>query len=309
MHISASGATHGSDHPLARSGERLLPLAAWGSLLAASALPLILWQELTGTEAPLWFLIAQVALLLVLILLVRRSPALHPLDGCLRWLLALAAGWHLLLGTVTGAEWWQGWQHSVPWVARGAVVQTLIFLPTLLMILAGLARTGRRDLRISLGDGGAIAAPDVVTLWRRPSWKWLGGFWTVGVSIGTLTAMYFAIQPDGSMLSRLLPVIPIVMLLAATNTVNEEFQFRNVPLAILPGLFGKGQALLMTGLFFGLEHYYGNPPAASGVLLATFLGYILGKSMLETQGSGWAWLIHWLQDLIIFSFLVMGWDR
>jgi hypothetical protein len=81
------------------------------------------------------------------------------------------------------------------------------------------------------------------------------------------------------------------------------------PLTTLPALFGKVQALLMTAVYFGLEHYYGNPPALSGVLLATFLGYLLGKSMLETGGSRWAWLIHWLQDIIIFSFLVMGWSN
>ena len=57
-----------------------------------------------------------------------------------------------------------------------------------------------------------------------------------------------------------------------------------------------------------VQDYYGNPPAVSGVLLATFLGYLLGKSMLETGGSRWAWLIHWLQDVIIFSFLVMSWS-
>ena len=45
------------------------------------------------------------------------------------------------------------------------------------------------------------------------------------------------------------------------------------------------------------------------VLLAAFLGYLLGKSMIETGGSRWAWLIHWLQDVIIFSFLVMGWSH
>ena len=38
------------------------------------------------------------------------------------------------------------------------------------------------------------------------------------------------------------------------------------------------------------------------------MGYLLGKSMLETGGSRWAWLIHWLQDVIIFSFLVMEWS-
>jgi hypothetical protein len=121
--------------------------------------------------------------------------------------------------------------------------------------------------------------------------------------------MYLAIQPDTSNLAPLLPVLPVVLLLAALNTVNEEFQFRNVPLAFLPGVLGKQQTLFLTGLCFGLEHYYGNPPALSGVLLATFLGYLLGKSMLESGGSRWAWLIHWLQDIIIFSFLVMGWSH
>ncbi len=126
------------------------------------------------------------------------------------------------------------------------------------------------------------------------------------ISAGTLTAMFFAIPPEAGSLGKLLPVLPIVLLLAATNTFNEEFQFRNAPLATLPALFGKVQALLMTAVYFGLEHYYGNPPALSGVLLATFLGYLLGKSMLETGGSRCAWLIHWLQDIIIFSFLVMS---
>lgn len=59
------------------------------------------------------------------------------------------------------------------------------------------------------------------------------------------------------MLAGLLPVLPIVFLLAATNTFNEEFQFRNVPLATLPALLGKAQALLLTAVYSGLEHFYG----------------------------------------------------
>jgi len=56
----------------------------------------------------------------------------------------------------------------------------------------------------------------------------------------------------------------VVLLLAATNTFNEEFPFRNAPLATLPALFGKAQALLLTAVFFGLEHYYGNPRPCRG---------------------------------------------
>jgi hypothetical protein len=61
------------------------------------------------------------------------------------------------------------------------------------------------------------------------------------------------------------------------------------------------------GLFFGLAHYYGNPPAASGVLLATFLGVLPAQSMLGSGGSKWAWTIHWLQDVVVSSFLTLAW--
>ncbi|MFH0850449.1 MAG: hypothetical protein V1924_05870 [Candidatus Bathyarchaeota archaeon] len=36
-----------------------------------------------------------------------------------------------------------------------------------------------------------------------------------------------------------------------------------------------------------------------------FLGWFLGKSMQETGGFAWAWLIHFLQDVIIFTFFLM----
>ncbi len=287
-------------------GPSLAPLV-WGALALGSALPLILWQELSGTPAPLWFLFAQAVALLALLFAARRLPSLGHLQGFLLWLLALSVGWHLVLGSLFAIPAWQEWQRSVPWVVRGAVVQGLVFVPTVLLLLFGVGRRSRRELRLAWGNSTASASPDPYTLWRRPRWRQLGPLWAVLISVGTLTAMFFAVPPEAGMLTRLLPVLPIVLLLAATNTFNEEFQFRNVPLATLPALFGKAQALLMTAVYFGLEHYYGNPPALSGVLLATFLGYLLGKSMLETGGSRWAWLIHWLQDIIIFSFLVMSW--
>jgi len=36
------------------------------------------------------------------------------------------------------------------------------------------------------------------------------------------------------------------------------------------------------------------------------LGWFLGKSMLETRGLFWAWLIHLVQDVLIFAFLAIG---
>lgn len=75
-------------------------LLAWGALALGSALPLILWQELAGNLAPLWLLSAQAGVLLALFFAARRLPSLAQLEGFLLWLLALAVGWHLVLGGV-----------------------------------------------------------------------------------------------------------------------------------------------------------------------------------------------------------------
>jgi hypothetical protein len=57
---------------------------------------------------------------------------------------------------------------------------------------------------------------------------------------------------------------------------------------------------------FGIGHFYGIPYGVIGVLMAGFLGWWLGKSMLETRGLWWAWFIHFVQDVWIFAFAVVG---
>jgi hypothetical protein len=221
----------------------------------------------------------------------------------------MAAGWHLILGGLLGTQAWADWQHTVPWVARGAVVQVLIFVPTLLLVVLGPGRLGGASLRLRAGDDRARARAGVYTLGRRPTWRRLGTFWAVGITVGTATAMWFALGSRLDDVSVLLWSLPAIAVLAATNTVNEEFGYRNVPLAVLPPLLGPRAALAATGLLFGLAHYYGNPPGASGVALSAFLGVLLAKSMVETGGSTWAWIIHWLQDMVIFSFLALAWSN
>jgi membrane protease YdiL (CAAX protease family) len=280
----------------------------WTTVVLASALPQIAVTEATGS-APWPLAVGQVAVLFGLWAVVRRSRRLQALDAPLRWLVAMAAGWHLVIGWLLGTQAWADWQHSVPWVARGAVVQVLLFVPTLLLVVLGPGRLGRPALRLRTGDDGTRARAGVYTLGTRPTWRRLGALWAVGITAGTATAMWFALGSQAGDLSVLLWSLPAIAVLAATNTVNEEFGYRNVPLAVLPAVLGPRTALAATGLLFGLAHYYGNPPGASGVALSAFLGMLLAKSMLETGGSTWAWAIHWLQDMVIFSFLALSWSN
>jgi membrane protease YdiL (CAAX protease family) len=66
------------------------------------------------------------------------------------------------------------------------------------------------------------------------------------------------------------------------------------------------EAILLVGGFFGIIHYFGQPAGWAGVFMAGIAGWIWAKSMIETRGFTIALLVHFVQDLIIFGFLVMS---
>jgi hypothetical protein len=94
--------------------------------------------------------------------------------------------------------------------------------------------------------------------------------------------------------------------MAVLNAFNEEMSYKASFLSMLEGVVGRRQSLLLMAAYFGILHYYGVPYGVVGVVLATFLGWFLGKSMLETRGLFWAWFIHFWQDVLIFFFLCVG---
>ena len=107
-------------------------------------------------------------------------------------------------------------------------------------------------------------------------------------------------------LIQALPLLPAVFLLAVMNSFSEEMNYRASQLAVLQGALSNRHALLLTAAYFGIGHYYGVPYGIIGVLMAGILGWLPGKSMVETKGFLWAWFIHFLQDVMIFSFMAIG---
>lgn len=63
---------------------------------------------------------------------------------------------------------------------------------------------------------------------------------------------------------------------------------------------------MLTGALFGIGHYYGVPYGIVGVVMASVWGWYLGKCMVETKGFVWPWFIHFLQDVLIFTFMAIG---
>lgn len=166
---------------------------------------------------------------------------------------------------------------------------------------------GLRPFFLVKGDMNAEAGP-VSLLGIKPSERWsqLGCNFAVILSLGTLIFLVLAGRPPLNIVIRALPFLPFVLIAAMLNAFNEEMTYKASFLSVLENVVGKYQALWLMAAYFGIGHFYGIPYGVIGVIMAGFLGWFLGKSMLETRGLGWAWLIHFVQDVLIFAFLAIG---
>lgn len=165
----------------------------------------------------------------------------------------------------------------------------------------------RESFFLARGDLSAHVEP-IKGLWTKTGTPWnkFGLVLALILSLGTLLFLLLAGRPPVDIVVKALPFLPMVLLTAALNSFNEEMTYKASFLSVLVNVVGKQQSLLLMAVYFGALHFYGVPYGITGVLMATFLGWLLGKSMLETRGLFWAWFIHFLQDVFIFTFLAIG---
>lgn len=117
--------------------------------------------------------------------------------------------------------------------------------------------------------------------------------------------MYFQLKGQNIDYSLLKTGILWILLFSLTNSFAEEMIFRvgiNSPLA---NLLSPNKIFLISAVIFGIAHFQGMPSGIIGVILAGLLGYVLSKSINETNGIFWAWIIHFLQDVIIIDSLFL----
>jgi membrane protease YdiL (CAAX protease family) len=107
-------------------------------------------------------------------------------------------------------------------------------------------------------------------------------------------------------LRALLPALPLAVGISVVNAGVEEVVFRVALGQGLSGLAAGGTIAILSGLLFGVPHWFGNPGRLPGVLMAGFLGWLMATSMIQTGGIGWAWGIHFLQDVVILIILIAG---
>ena len=117
--------------------------------------------------------------------------------------------------------------------------------------------------------------------------------------------MYFQIfKTSDATAIDIVYALPFGVLFALSNSFVEESITRLGIVVVCKDLLPDKVIALLSGGVFGAIHYFGNPGGLTGMLVAGFLGWLLCKSILETKGMFWAWFIHFLQDVIIFSALL-----
>lgn len=93
------------------------------------------------------------------------------------------------------------------------------------------------------------------------------------------------------------------ILFALTNSLTEELIFRFAIINLLHEQINPMQIAIISAIAFGLPHYKGMPNGILGVMMASFLGFILARSVMETQGLAIAWALHFILDIPIIITL------
>jgi hypothetical protein len=296
-------------------GARLSPpvAVAWAATISASSLSLILWRALVGGE-PEWWWGATAVLLLALFASSLLVKSLKSVRGYLVVLLLIffmgfGGGWRSgLVPFIRGSAFWVDNVEGAPW-AVNALATHMLRLSIPFAILGYLLLKGRRprDFFLVKGDPRAPAEPSRLIGLKKPEpWTRVGFVFAAIFTAGTATFVILSAHPTLEALGGVIPLLPAVVAVAVMNGFNEEFTLRAAPLSELVSAVGKEQALMLTTYFFGIGHFYGVPPGLIGVALAGFLGWFLGKSILETRGFAWAWLIHLIQDIFVFTFVALA---
>lgn len=160
---------------------------------------------------------------------------------------------------------------------------------------------------------GEIAAPGdrmrLLLVKQGTSWTNTGLSLTVVISLVLGVFMFGNAPQNGAEFSprALLQHLPIILAFSISNAWSEELFFRLIPGEIVAGTPGEGYFPLLSAIVFGAAHWWGSPGGPVGIIMSGFLGYALARSVVETRGMFWAFLIHFIQDLIIFSAL-FGFD-
>jgi membrane protease YdiL (CAAX protease family) len=289
------------------ASRKMLVVVAGSITLLISDLPNVIWQWFK--PEPDWLFWAKVAIIVSFLLATLFVKRLRLLLKYLVIFLAFFLA-NRLSDWIGTTNLWLNWfggkdaPYAATWWGR-QLIQIIFTLIVLVVTWAVLRRSQAIFLRI-----GQVDAEMEPVRWlgihKGQRWTTFGWIFASVFAGGTMLFVALAYGKYLHNFGRILPLLPLAIIFAAINAFTEEFTYRAPLLGATHELLGKQPALWINATFFGFAHYlYGAPGGLPGFLMTAFVGYMLGKSMIETRGAFWALLIHMLADIPIFVLYVL----
>lgn len=283
---------------------RRLTAIAWAVTLLISVLPDIIMVELFGSN-PSWILFAKVVLLITMALAATIYKPLRPLRNFFIIMFAffslaeLSTKIHFTLPVIQKLFGGSAFDVRIQAEETGKLAVSIAMIGVLLLL-----GFKRQELFLIRGNLRAPIEPVRALGFPQPEpWPSFGLQWGFYIAAALAVIQYLGMRPSSLLMLKVLPIIPSILFYAALNAFNEEVTYRVPMLSTLEAVGGSRQALWMSAYFFGIAHYFGIPGGLLGGIASIFMGWILGKGMVETRGLFWSWWIHFLSDIAIFVFL------
>ncbi|HUN24455.1 MAG TPA: CPBP family intramembrane metalloprotease [Anaerolineales bacterium] len=152
-----------------------------------------------------------------------------------------------------------------------------------------------------VGDLQAYASPiPWLGITGKESWLQVIAILGIFITLGTGAFMFLQVKKSKATFRLSLTLFCWSLFFSALNAFSEEAIFRMGVVSPLYGKLALPWIAVLSGVLFGLPHYFGKPSGVVGVLMAGFLGWLLALSLLETRGLFLAWALHFVQDVVIF---------
>ena len=276
--------------------------------LIASLFPDILVRESVGSLPSWWFLAKGVLLIAVTIYLLigPRERNLAKYGVVLTAIIAM----QMVASHIEVSTWWQSLFPSESFSGQfgGAILLKFLGIIPVVGILLLLYRSPDKVYLVK-GDL-SVKASRIAWLGieeNKIDWGRLSVISALLIATGTflltlLTVTGFSLP---STFGRLPSLLPLIVLFAFVNSLSEGVVYRSAVLGPLKEALPKDYIIMVAAVFFGVAHYYGAPGGIIGVIMSGVLGWYMCRSMYETRGLVAAWIIHFFQDIVIFSTIAV----
>jgi membrane protease YdiL (CAAX protease family) len=214
---------------------------------------------------------------------------------------ALLGAWFAAAALVGGFEPAEDW--------LSVVGPAQIILQGITLTLAGLLATYLIGIR-------ALGLDFASLRWRSPDWESRGVEWglLLGVGAAALTLLSAVlvgnarwVGDEGTALQFVTQGLKTLVVLAPA-ALSEELLFRGVPLVVLAMAVGRGPAVAVTAIAFGIAHSLNPDVTAQAVANVTLAGLFLGAAFYCPGGLWTAFAAHlgWNVTLAVSGAAVSG---